>query len=141
MAAVVLALAWALAIQTPPRVTLDELVANPGRYAGTAVEIRAAFFVTEEPVYFCSDRLDAEDPVGCEPVAVGMADDAQKGERNKYVAAMRRAGTGKYNVWLTVQGRFSASDRPTYGWQQSCRYLFLVEKVIRTETQKRKIKR
>jgi hypothetical protein len=130
--------------QAAPVVRLHDLTANPTRYDGKVVEVRAAFWVTgEESAHLCSDRLDPDDESGCEGVLPERASGVSEKEWARLIAAGRLAATGNYRVYLTVRGRFEAADSPRWGSgpYPGYRFRILIEKVLRVETNPRHAKK
>ena len=128
--------------QAAPVVGLHDLAADPPRYEGKVVEVRAAFWVTgEESAHLCSDRLDPDDQSGCEGVVPDKAPGLSEKEWARVIAAARLASTGNYRVYLTVRGRFEAADSPRWGASGGYRFRILIEKVLRVETKRRNAKK
>lgn len=123
-------------------VGLHDLTAHPDRYRDRTVQVRAAFWVTgEESAHLCSDRLNPDDQSGCEEVMPDKATGIPDKEWDRLIAAGRLATTGDYRVYLTVRGRFEASDSPRWGAYCGYRFRILIEKVVRVETKRRNAKK
>jgi len=144
MAAVACLIFLMAAGQAAPVVGLHDLAADPARYQGKVVQVRAAFWVTgEESAHLCSDRLDPDDESGCEGVMPDKAPGIPEKEWVRVIAAGRLAATGKNRVYLTVLGRFEAADTPRWGGGPYPGYSFriLIEKVLRVESKRRPAKK
>jgi hypothetical protein len=125
---------WIAAGQPVQRVGLQDLVADPAGYDGKNVQVRAMLWVGEEFSQFCPDRLNLDDMTSCQGVMPDRGTGLSKSDWDKFLRAAQLAITGKYRVWLTVRGRFEASDTPKWGVRRGYRFRIVIDKVLKVET-------
>ncbi len=129
----------AMPVQDARLVTLRDLTADQGRYNGQTVEVRGVFQTGEEVRHLCS-RPDWQD---CEGVTPDKGPDVPAAEWQRLIRAGGLAQTGRYEVWLTLRGRFEALDSARWGAEEpwgGYHYRILVDRVLKVETKKRKAK-
>ncbi len=134
-------LVWVAVAQAVPQIDLHDLTAAPSRYQGKLVQVRGTFWVLAESAHLCSDRLDPDDPAGCQAVMPDKGPGISQRDWERVLEAARLAATGNYRVWLTVRGRFEAADPPRWGAYAGYGFRIQIEKVVRVETKKRVRKR